>query len=262
MKNIINYDIDFWKIPLEIKKYLYIHDDLCLNIKINTEYNKEKLVEIKNNEIICEPFWNDKKILTWDKELDELTNLEETEMKKYLKNNPNFWIFVRKSVKDKLLKINNKLKSKWYYLAIKIWYRPLEVQKTLLEEALKYFQEKNIKEKLWKTIDEIYEETIEMISDPNKYVSPHVTWAAVDVILYDKFWKLIDMWCNVNHIWEEANLTTLNITNEQKNNRDILINAFLEEWFSSLSSEWWHFSYWDPYWAKFYWKKEAKYWMI
>lgn len=101
-----------------------------------------------------------------------------------------------------------------------------------------------------------------MISNPDKYISPHVTWWAVDVVLYKKWWDLVDMWCEVNYIWEKANLTTLSITKEQQNNRNILIDVFLREWFSCLASEWWHFSYWDPYWAKFYWKKEAMYWMI
>jgi len=262
MKNIINYDIDFWLIPLEVKKYLYIHDDLCLNININEKSNKEKLVKINNNEIICEPFWNDKSIFTWDKELDYVINLEEIEMKKYLKNNPDFWILVRESVKEKLLRIDKIFRKKGYFLSLKIWYRPLEVQKKLFEEIFKFFKEKNKKENLWKTEIEIYEDTIEMISDPNKYISPHITWWAVDVVLYKKSWELVDMWCEVNYIWEKANLTTLEITKEQQKNRDILIDTFLKEWFSSLSSEWWHFSYWDPYWAKFYWKKEAMYWMI
>ena len=142
MKNIINFDINFWLIPLEIKKYLYIHDDICLNIKINKKSNEEKLVKINNNEIICEPFWDDKPIFTWDKELDYVINLEEIEMNKYLKNNPDFWILVRKSVKKKLLKIDKIFKEKWYFLSLKIWYRPLKVQKNYLMKFLNFIKKK------------------------------------------------------------------------------------------------------------------------
>jgi len=258
MKNIINYNIDFVKIPLEVKKYLYIHNDIYSEMEIDKESNKEKLINIDNNEILCEPFWNDELILTWNTEIDDLINLEELEMKKYLKNNPNFSILVRESVKEKLLMVENKLKEKWYFLALKIWYRPLEVQKELFTKIFKYFKEKN----KWESIEGIYNKTIEMISDPNKYTSPHVTWSAVDVILYNKSWELVDMWCPINFIWEKSYLTTNNITKEQRNNRNILTDTFLECWFSCLSSEWWHFSYGDPYWAKFYWKEKAMYGMI
>lgn len=259
MKNIINYDIDFTNIPVSVKKYLYIHDDICKKIPINTNSNKENLCEIKNYEILCEPFWlDDNNFSTWDEELDYLLNLEWEEIKKYVKNNPNFSILVRKKVKEKLLKVNEKLKSKGYILSIKIWYRPFEVQKRLFKKIYEYFQKKFLQD----SKESIYNKTIEMISDPNKYISPHLTWWAVDVILYDKNWKVVDMWCPINYIWEKANLTTTEITDTQRKNRDILIDNFLEEWFAPLASEWWHFSYWDQYWAKFYWKKEALYWVI
>jgi len=259
MKNIINYDIDFSKIDVSVKKYLYIHNDIYRWMEINIESNKEKLVKISNSEILCEPFWNDELLLTWNKEIDDLINLEEIEMKKYLKNNPNFWIFVRETVKKKILNINNNLKNKGYYLSLKIWYRPLEVQKKLFNTIFQYFENKYKEDK---NPQEIYDETIQMISDPSKNFSPHVTGWAVDVVLYNKSWKIVDMWCPVNFIWEKSYLTTTDITEKQKENRNILTDNFLEWGFSCLCSEWWHFSYWDPYWAKFYWKKEALYWMI
>ncbi len=256
MKNIINYDIDFSNIPLEVKKYLYIHNDIYRGMPINKKTNEEKLVKITNKEILCEPFWDDKVTLTWDKEVDEIIWLEEKEMNNYIeKNNWKFFIFVRKSVKDILLKIDKALKEKWYILAIKIWYRPLEVQKKLFETILCFYTKKypDLSE------EEIYEKTTQMISNPNKDISPHTTWWAVDVVLYDKNKKIVDMWCPVNHIWEESHITTENISKKQRENRSFLQNVFLKYGFSSLASEWWHFSYWDPYWAKFYGKKEALY---
>lgn len=259
MKNIINFKIDFWKIPVEVKKYLYIHNDLYRWRKINPETNKEKLVEIFDSEIKCEPFWFDEIVLTWDKEIDDLLNLESLEMKKYIEQNSwKFGIFVRESLKEKLLNIDKNLKEKWYFLALKIWYRPLQVQKNLFEKIYAYYKEKY--KNLWE--NEIYDLTSEMISDPDNDVSPHITGWAIDVVLYDKNWNLVDMWCPVNFIWEEANLTTEKISETQKQNREILQNEFLKEGFSCLASEWWHFSYGDPYWSEFYGKDEALYNMV
>lgn len=256
MKNIINFPIDFWKIPKEVKKYLYIHNDIYRGMPINKEKNKEKIVGISPEEIKCEPFWFDEIILSWDKEIDDLLNIEAIEMKKFIeKNGWKFGIFVREEVKNILLKIDKNLKEKWYFLALKIGYRPLEVQKILFEKIYNFYKEKykNLKE------NEIYDLTTQMISNPNRDVSPHTTWAAVDVVLYDKNWNEVDMWCPVNYIWEKANITTNDISPKQRENREILQDEFLKNWFSCLASEWWHFSYWDPYWAAFYWKNEAFY---
>ena len=212
----------FLKIPTEVKKYLYIHNDIYRWMPINKEKNNQKLVEITNNEIKCEPFWNDKIILTWDKEIDDLLFLESKEMADYIQKNwDNFWIFVREEVKDILLKIDKNLSQ-----------------------------------------EEIYDLTTQMISNPDRDVSPHTTGWVVDVVLYDKSWELVDMWCPVNYVWEKANITTNDISEKQRRNREILQGEFLDSGFSCLASEWWHFSYWDPYWAKFYGKNEALFWAI
>lgn len=249
----------FLKIPTEVKKYLYIHNDIYRWMPINKEKNNQKLVEITNNEIKCEPFWNDKIILTWDKEIDDLLFLESKEMADYIQKNwDNFWIFVREEVKDILLKIDKNLKEKWYFLALKIGYRPLQVQKNLFKKIFEFYKEKN------KNLsqEEIYDLTTQMISNPDRDVSPHTTGWVVDVVLYDKSWELVDMWCPVNYVWEKANITTNDISEKQRRNREILQDEFLDSGFSCLASEWWHFSYWDPYWAKFYGKNEALFWAI
>lgn len=259
MKNIINFPIDFWKIPVDVKKYLYIHNDIYRWMDIDKDTDNQTLVEIFDDEIKCEPFWNDELVYTWDKEIDDLLNLEAQEMSDFI--NKKWWkfgIFVREDVKNILLNINEELKEKGYILSLKIWYRPLEVQKNLFEKILKFYTEKNPS----LSDDEIYDLTTQMISNPDRDVSPHTTWWAVDVVLYDKNWNLVDMWCSVNFIWEKANLTTSDITLQQRKNREILQEVFLKYWFSVLASEWWHFSYGDPYWACFYWKDKALYWSM
>ncbi len=253
MKNIINYPINFANIKDNEKIYLYIHDDLLKNYPCKCI--NDKLVDIKNFEIKISPFWEDKILLTWDKEIDYLLNLEKQEMEKYLNKHSNFWIKVRKQVKEKLLNVNNYFKSKWFELVIKIWYRPVEVQYLLFKKVYSFFSKKYVK----LSSLEIYEKTTEFIADPDRFIAPHTTWGAIDLILLDKKWNEVDMWCKVNFIWEKANMTTTNITDQQKNNREFLSFWMLKFWFANLASEWWHFSYWDAYRAFFYWKKSSLY---
>ncbi len=256
MKNIINYDIDFWKIPTEIKKYLYIHNDIYRNMPIHPISQKETIVEIFPSEIALSPFWEDDFSPTGNQEIDFLLQLEGKILQEYSKENT-LKIEVRQSVKEKLILIHKELSSLGFRLVIKIWLRPIEVQKRLFEEIFQYFQKSFPK----KTQEYLYEEVTQFVSDPSKNISPHTTGGAVDVFLLNHDGTQVDMWCPVNHIWEEANLTTEKISKKQRQNRNILINTFLKHWFSSLASEWWHFSYGDPYWAKFYGKSEALYWI-
>lgn len=109
-------------------------------------------------------------------------------------------------------------------MALKIGYRPKEVQKNLFKKIHAYYQKKYSH----LSAEEIYDMTTEMISNPDKDVSPHLTGGAVDVVLYTKKGEEVDMGCSVNYIGERANLTTLDITPEQQKNRDILTNAFLK----------------------------------
>lgn len=112
-KNIINFPIDFAKIPVSEKKFLYIHNDIYRGKPINPETNAEKLVEITNDEIVCEPFWHDEIIFTGDKEIDDLIALEGREMDEYIRQNGGkFGIFVRETVKEKLLKIDKNFREK------------------------------------------------------------------------------------------------------------------------------------------------------
>ena len=258
MKNIINFDIDFAKIPNEIKKFFYIHNDIYTNLKISEKTKNEKLVKLENSQIEIKEFWHDKIIHIWDKNIDEIINLENLEMQKFLKKNPDFWIYLRENVAKKILEVDKFFRSKWYYLVLKIWYRPLEVQKNLFSKISEFMKKKYSDLPEY----EIYDKTIEFISDPNKYISPHTTWWAVDLDLFHENWDYVDMWSPINFPWSISHLTTEKITEEQRKNREFLCDTMMNFWFSNLASEWWHFAYWDSYRAKFYWKSEYLYWAV
>ena len=254
MRNIINYPINFKNIPLSDRIYLYIHDDLLKDFPIAGI--NEPLVLIKDTEVKTSPFWLDEVIYTGDEELDYLLNLEAEEMKNYLRKKDTFWILVRQTVKNKLLQANQYFKDRGYELVLKIWYRPLEVQRNLFNKIYDYFCKKNpiLSEK------DVYDQTIQFIADPNIFVAPHTTWWALDLLLIElSTEREMDMWCPINYIGEEANMTTFNISDQQKKNREFLALWMLKFGFANLASEWWHFSYGDQYWAYFYWKSRSLY---
>jgi len=258
MKNYINYNIDLSLVPLDIKKTFYIDDNLIKN-NVLLKDNNEDLITITyyDNNIKIAPFWEDKEDLSNidDLELKYLLKLEWDILNDYVKKHPDFWIKVRTGVYEKLIQVNEYFKNKWFEIIIKIWFRPIEVQKKLFEELHKYFLNKfkNLNK------DEIYKIVCEYVSDSDNFTPPHSTWWAVDLVLVDKNMNLVDMWYPINFPWEESSITYLWISLKQKQNRFFLCDSMLKFWFTNLASEWWHFSYWDSYWAYFYWKKESMY---
>lgn len=258
MKNYINFHIDLTHVPVEVKKTFTFDDDLILD-QIEVYDNNEPLVEIGPNDpnICIAPFWKDRDNFDiHDEELCQLLELEGKILQEYIQKHPNFWILVRKEVYHKLCEVNLFFKQKWYEWVIKIWYRSIEVQKKLFDEIFAYFSKKLSQNT---SSEEIYKITAQYVSDSNVYVPPHSTWWAVDLILVDRFWNEVDMWSQINFPWEISNITYHDITSEQKKNRAFLVDTMISFGFANLATEWWHFSYWDPIWAYFYWKTQSLY---
>lgn len=251
MKNIINYDIDFNKISTNIKKFLYIDDSLLHSINCKDDW--EPLVIIDSNKILTKSYALDKPIKTSDKETNYIINLENIITKKYSKNYKQ--IYVRYWVYEKLININQYFKNKWFQILVKSGYRSLIIQNILFEKLYKYF-----KNKFPDNSDENnLNITREYVADPSYIIPPHSTWWAIDIILIDDNENILDMWSPINYPDDISNLTTNKINMKQANNRIFLADSMINYWFANLPSEWWHFSYWDNYWAKFYWKKESIY---
>lgn len=56
MKNIINFNLDFSKIPNSEKKFLYIHNDIYTDLKNSEKIKDEKLVKLENSQIKIDEF--------------------------------------------------------------------------------------------------------------------------------------------------------------------------------------------------------------
>lgn len=158
-------------------------------------------------------------------------------------------ICVRRSVKEKLAKVDNFIRNSnsTFRLMVTYGYRSLEVQE-------KYFiEQKNIisKSQIPKgsTIDE---EVHRLIAVP--CVSGHPTGGAVDVLIVNK-----DSYTPANFGSKIYDFSTKDIytfspyiSEEAKKNRMLLRDAMMSQGFAPYDGEWWHFSYGDKEWAFYY----------
>jgi len=155
---------------------------------------------------------------------------------------------IRKSVAEKLVKINKRLRKN--KLAVKVYemHRSLEQQRKEFVQIKAEIREKNpgISE------FELYIKTTEFIADPD-LCPPHATGGAVDLTLVNLLTgKELEMGTLINSIDQKACLFEKSISAKAKANRKLLWEAMKKEKFAPMCTEWWHYSYGDAYWAAIY----------
>lgn len=167
---------------------------------------------------------------------------------------------VRREVYEQLLVVAEKLAPKF---KIRIWdaWRPFALQKELYldysEDIIREFKLQNWPLKEKKSFIRKY------VSDPtaDRDVPPvHTTGGAVDVTLLDSTGSELEMGSAFDEFTDRTKTSYYEKNGDTliRHNRRILYNAMTEAGFTNLPSEWWHFDYWDRYWA-YYMGKKAKY---
>lgn len=96
-----------------------------------------------------------------------------------------------------------------------------------------------------------------LVSNPyvNKSIPGHTTGGAVDISLLDKNMKEINLSAPFTKYYDEQELYSKKITKEAQKLRLLLYKAMLSAGFAPCDNEYWHFSYGDEKWAKYYNKK-------
>ncbi|HTE58425.1 MAG TPA: M15 family metallopeptidase [Verrucomicrobiae bacterium] len=164
-------------------------------------------------------------------------------------------IYLRSEVAKRLQVAANSLDEQ-YRLVIRAGHRPIEVQRKLLVECAREYKDEHPDA----TEKEALKHARTFISDPDITLPPHVCAAAVDVYILDaKSNKSMDFGAKINDDSDETFLYYSDLTQEQKNTRQILLRAMLDAGFASCMPEWYHFSYGDQVWAWFYGKSESLY---
>lgn len=167
---------------------------------------------------------------------------------------------VREGVADKLINAQEYLPG-GVYLYITEGYRSPERQKELYDWHYGVLKQRHPD---W-NYEQLKEEASKLYSPPGT-TTPHATGGAVDVTLVDDKGKLLDMGTQINDDAEATGNKTYTLTqglsNEQMGNRMKLIEALNYAQFTNYSTEWWHWSVGDQYWAFTHKQPAALYGMV
>jgi D-alanyl-D-alanine dipeptidase len=106
-----------------------------------------------------------------------------------------------------------------YKIKIFDCYRPLDIQK-----------------RMWKIVP-----NPSYVADPSKG-SIHNRGGAVDITLVDANGKALDMGTSFDFFGIEASHNYQNLSQEIKNNRELLKTTMIQNGFNPLDSEWWHYN--------------------
>jgi D-alanyl-D-alanine dipeptidase len=133
---------------------------------------------------------------------------------------------LRREVAEALALVQRDLKGDGFELVIYDCYRPLSVQK-----------------KMWALVpNEDY------VADPAKG-SRHNRGAAVDVALFDKYGKRVEMPTDYDEFSEKAHHSYIDLSANVLINRQKLRTMMERHNFAALPSEWWHYDFlgWQKY---------------
>ena len=172
--------------------------------------------------------------------------------------------YVRQGVYDRLISVARTLPSAYRLVVLDAW-RPFSVQQhlfdTLFESIRASHPEFND--------TELRNRTLEFVCLPRREEdspSSHLTGGAVDVTLSDADGHLLDMYTQFDEAVPESYTVFLERYEKLKpkqrrarDNRRLLYWAMLEQGFTNLTSEWWHYDFGDQLWAYYSGKERAFY---
>lgn len=160
--------------------------------------------------------------------------------------------YARKTVAEKLVKVNKNLPNN-LRLLIYDGYRPICIQQRLWNFYRREVENKN----KGLSSEEIDFKTSFFVSKPSYdefLPSLHNTGGAIDLALIDEFDEELNMGTKFDDFSDRAwtnHFEKYEEDIEVRDNRRILYEAMLEEDFTNLPSEWWHYDYGTKFWGYF-----------
>jgi D-alanyl-D-alanine dipeptidase len=165
-------------------------------------------------------------------------------------------IFVRKGVAERLQKSDLYLKSVQggrFRLAAVSGYRSPAVQRAaFIKQKMALGHAADAIE-----TDDIKEAVHRMVAVPD--VAGHPTGGAIDVMLVDAQGVMPDTGTGMHDFDRDSYVFSPFISKEAWQNRQTLREAMLSSGFAPFDGEWWHFSYGDREWARYYGMAQAHY---
>jgi zinc D-Ala-D-Ala dipeptidase len=160
-------------------------------------------------------------------------------------------VYVRWSVLQKLREAVKLLKeySESCQLEVVYGYRAIEVQRQLFEE-----QKERLKQQY--PSEDLMAATHRVIAVPE--VAGHPTGGAVDIQIIEHG-RPLNMGTEIWEFVPDAFTFSPFVTKEEWANRQLLRRIMTAVGFAPFDGEWWHFSYGDKEWAKYYGERAAIY---
>jgi len=160
-------------------------------------------------------------------------------------------IYVREGVLDRLTQAAELLAKNRPGLQLQVvyGYRALSVQQRLFQEYKQQLESKYAG-------DALLEATHRLIAVPE--IAGHPTGGAVDIRIVEND-EPIDMGTSIWEFVNDSFTFSPFISKAAQDNRQLLRKVMMEVGFAPFDGEWWHFSYGDKEWAKYYQKPYALY---
>lgn len=166
-------------------------------------------------------------------------------------------VYLRETVYNKLCEFAKQLKSR--NLKIKLYdaYRSYENQEKSWQRRYSETKEQfpDLSE------DEIVRRTrlkVSKVTDKDN-VGGHQTGGAIDITLVDEKMNELNMGTGYAIHNNKTKTNSSNLTREERNNRDYLVNSLKKLDFVNFPNEWWHFCYGDKMWAAYKFRKTCIY---
>lgn len=134
-------------------------------------------------------------------------------------------ILMNKGVWEKLLRVNNELKSLEKCITIYDSYRPVQIQRMFWN----YFYDKY----------GYYDETL--VANPNKYGTHNIKINSIDIFISNIDGTPVELPCEFDDFTGKANINYIDCSNEALLNRDLLINTCKKNGLIVNEDEWWHY---------------------
>lgn len=166
---------------------------------------------------------------------------------------PYYPLLLKPIVLKKLRRVAEKLPEE-ICLQIDSGYRTLETQKVLWNTKFAKLKKQN---PLWSE-SKISQELQKLIYNPRDGTPPHLTGGAVDISLVDIAGEEINLSEPHKKFYIEPQLISRNISERAQNLRLLINRLMIGEGFAPDEKEYWHFSYGDIAWARYY-KRELLY---
>lgn len=178
--------------------------------------------------------------------------------------------YAREGLVEKLLKAADYLPDGYSFIVYDAW-RPLNTQKAIFDEQMSLMKEEN-PHLSWDEVLAITNRFVALPEFNEKSPATHITGGAIDLTIENSQGHLLYMGSAFDEFSDASNTYYLEskkkrekLTHQEEEalkNRRVLFHILAEQGFTNFTEEWWHFDYFNQYWAAILKKEKAFYGLV